>query len=289
MSVIVTGATGHLGRLAVESLLKRGVPAEHIVAAGRKVDTIDDLAARGVQVRHVDFDRPETLGAVFTAAPVGGATQLLLVSGSELGQRIAQHRNVVDAAKAAGVGLIVYTSAPHADTTPMLLAAEHRATEEIIRTSGLPFVMLRNDWYFEVYTEQIPTYLAQGEIVGSAGEGRVSAAARADYAEAAAVVLTTEGHAGKVYELAGDAAFTQAELADEVSRQSGQPVTYRNVPLAETKARLLGFGLPEEAATVIADIDRAVAAGELYVTSGDLGRLIGRPTTSLSQAVADAL
>jgi NAD(P)H dehydrogenase (quinone) len=284
MSIIVTGATGHLGRLAVESLLKRGVPAEHIVATGRKVDKIDDLAARGVQVRHIDFDRPETLGAAFA-----GASHLLLVSGSELGQRVPQHRNAVDAAKAAGVGLIVYTSAPRADTTPMLLAAEHRITEELVRASGLPFVLLRNDWYLEVYTEQIPNYLAQGEIVGSAGEGRVSAAARADYAEAAAVVLTTEGHEGKVYELAGDESFTQAELAAEVSRQSGKPVTYRNVPIEETKARLLGFGLPEEAATVIADIDRAVAAGELYVTTGDLGRLIGRPPTPLSQAVADAL
>jgi NAD(P)H dehydrogenase (quinone) len=284
MSIIVTGATGHLGRLAVESLLKRGIPAEEIVAAGRKVDTIEDLAARGVQVRSIDFDRPETLDPAFA-----GASKLLLVSGSELGRRIAQHRNAIDAAKAAGVGLIAYTSAPHADTTPMLLAREHRATEEMIRASGLPFVLLRNDWYLEVYTEQIANYLAQGEIVASAGDGRVSAAARADYAEAAAVVLTGEGHAGRVYELAGDTAFTQAELAAEVSRQTGKAIAYRDVPLAETKARLLGFGLPEEVATVIADIDRAVAAGELHVTSGDLSRLIGRPTTPLSQAVAEAL
>jgi NAD(P)H dehydrogenase (quinone) len=284
MSIIVTGATGHLGRLAVESLLKRGVPAEQIVAVGRKVDTIDDLAARGVQVRPIDLDRPETLGPVFA-----GASKLLLVSGSELGRRIPQHRHAIDAAKVAGVGLIAYTSAPHADTTPMLLAQEHRATEAMIRASGLPFVLLRNDWYLEVYTEQIANYLAQGEIVGSAGDGRVSAAARADYAEAAAAVLTGEGHEGRVYELAGDTAFTQAELAAEVSRQSGKAIAYRDVPLAETKARLLGFGLPEEVATVIADIDRAVAAGELHVTSGDLSRLIGRPTTPLSQAVADAL
>jgi NAD(P)H dehydrogenase (quinone) len=284
MSIIVTGATGHLGRLAVESLLKRGVPAEQIVAAGRKVDKIDDLAARGVQVRPIDYDRPETLGVAFE-----GASKLLLISGSELGRRIPQHQHAVDAAKAAGVELIAYTSAPHADTTPMLLAHEHRATEEMIRASGLPFVLLRNDWYLEVYTEQIGNYLAQGEIVGSAGDGRVSAAARADFAEAAAVVLTGDGHEGKVYELAGDEAFTQAELAAELSRQTGKAIAYRDVPLADTKARLLGFGLPEEAATVIADIDRAVAAGELLVTSGDLSRLIGRPTTRLSQAVADAL
>jgi NAD(P)H dehydrogenase (quinone) len=159
----------------------------------------------------------------------------------------------------------------------------------MIKAAGLPFVLLRNDWYLEVYTEQIANYLAQGEIVGSAGDGRVSAAARADFAEAAAVVLTGEGHAGKVYELAGDEAFTQAELAAELSRQTGRAIAYRDVPLAETKARLVGFGLPEEVATVIADIDRAVAAGELLVTSGDLSRLIGRPTTRLSRAVADAL
>jgi NAD(P)H dehydrogenase (quinone) len=284
MSIVVTGATGHLGRLAVESLLKRGVPAEQIVATGRKVDTIGDLAARGVQVRPIDFDRPETLGPVFE-----GASRLLLISANELGRRIPQHQRAVDAAKAAGVGLIAYTSAPRADTTSMLLAREHRATEEMIRAAGLPYVLLRNDWYLEVYTEQIGTYLAQGEIVGSAGDGRVSAAARADFAEAAAVVLTTEGHAGKVYELAGDTAFTQAELAAEVSRQTGKAIVYRDVPLAETKARLLGFGLPEDVATVVADIDRAVAAGELFVTSGDLSRLIGRPTTQLSQAVAEAL
>jgi NAD(P)H dehydrogenase (quinone) len=171
----------------------------------------------------------------------------------------------------------------------MLLAREHRATEEMIKASGLPFVLLRNDWYLEVYTEQIGNYLAQGEIVGSAGDGRVSAAARADYAEAAAVVLTSDGHEGNVYELGGDAAFTQSELAAELSRQTGRTIPYRDVPLAETKARLLGFGLPEEVATVIADIDRAVAAGELLVASGDLSRLIGRPTTQLSQAVAAAL
>jgi NAD(P)H dehydrogenase (quinone) len=284
MSIIVTGATGHLGRLAVESLLKRGVPAEQIVATGRKVDKIDDLAARGVQVRPIDYDRPETLGPAFE-----GAGKLLLISGSELGRRIPQHQHAVDAVKAAGVGLIAYTSAPRADSTPMLLAREHRATEEMIKAAGLPFVLLRNDWYLEVYTEQIANYLAEGEIVGSAGDGRVSAAARADFAEAAAVVLTGEGHAGKVYELAGDEAFTQAELAAELSRQTGRAIAYRDVPLAETKARLVGFGLPEEVATVIADIDRAVAAGELLVTSGDLSRLIGRPTTRLSRAVADAL
>lgn len=284
MSIIVTGATGHLGRLAIESLLKRGVPAEQIVAAGRKVDKVDDLAARGVQIRSIDFDRPETLGPVFA-----GASKLLLISGSELGRRVPQHQYAVDAAKAAGIGLIAYTSAPHADTTPMLLAGEHRATEEIIRASGLPFVLLRNDWYLEVYTEQLANYLAEGEIVGSAGDGRVSAAARADYADAAAVVLTSEGHEGRVYELAGDAAFTQTELAAEVSRQTGKAIAYRDVPLAETKARLVGFGLSEEVATVIADIDRAVAAGELHVTTGDLSRLIGRPTTPLSQAIAEAL
>ena len=284
VSIVVTGATGHLGRLVVESLLRRGVPADQIVAAGRDISKIKDFEDQGVQVRHVDFDRPETLGPVFA-----GAAKLLLVSGSEPGKRVAQHGNAIDAAKAAGVGFIAYTSAPRADTTSLLLAAEHKATEELIRASGLPFALLRNDWYFEVYTDQLANWLQHGAILGAAGDGRVSAATRADYAEAAAVVLTTDGHEGKVYELAGDEAFTLGELAAEVTRQTGTEVAYRNLPVAEYQQALVGFGLPEAFAPILADVDRGIAVGELHVTSGDLARLIGRPTTPLSAAVAAAL
>jgi NAD(P)H dehydrogenase (quinone) len=213
---------------------------------------------------------------------------VLLVSGNELGQRVRQHRNAIDAAKAAGVGLLAYTSAPKADSSSLLLAAEHKATEEALRESGVPFVLLRNSWYFEVYTDQLPTTLQNGAILGSAGNGRVSAAARADYAEAAAAVLAGDGHEGAVYELGGDDSFTLSELADEITKQTGTQVTYRDLSVDEYQQALVGFGLPEAVAATYADVDRGIGAGELHITTGDLSRLIGRRTTSLSQAVADA-
>jgi NAD(P)H dehydrogenase (quinone) len=284
MSVVVTGATGHLGRLVVEALLDRGVPATDIVAAGRNVEKLNDLAERGVAVRRIDFTEPETLTAAFA-----GADRVLLVSGSEVGRRADQHRNAIEAAREAGVGLLVYTSIAKADTTQMLLAAEHLETEKAIRASGVPFTLLRNGWYLENYTEQLPVTLQHGAILGSAGDGRVSAATRADFAAAAAAVLTGEGHAGQVYELGGDDAFTMPELAAEISKQSGTEVAYRDLPVEEYTQVLVGVGLPEQAAAVFADSDAGVARGELFVDSGDLSRLIGRPTTSAAEAIATAL
>jgi NAD(P)H dehydrogenase (quinone) len=284
MSIVVTGATGHLGRLVVESLLERGIPAAQIVAAGRNTDKIQDLADRGVTVKQIDFTRPETLTEAFA-----GADKVLLVSSSEVGKRAAQHRNAIAAAREAGVSLLAYTSIAKADTTQMLLAAEHRETEEAIRESGVPFTFLRNGWYLENYTEQLPTTLEHGAILGSAGNGRVSAATRADYAAAAAAVLTGEGHAGQVYELGGDEAFTLPELAAEITRQSGTEVAYRDLPVDEYTQVLVSVGLPEQAATVFADSDKGVDRGELFVDSGDLSRLSGRPTTTLAEALATAL
>jgi len=284
MAIVVTGATGHLGRLVVESLLKRGVPAENVVATGRRVETIADLAERGVDVRRAEFDRPDTLATAFA-----GAAVVLLVSGSEFGTRVAGHRAVVEAARAAGAGRIVYTSAPHADTSTMLLARDHRATEEIVTASGLPWTVLRNGFYHEVYTDQLPSYLQQGAIVGAAGTGRISGAARADLADAAAAVLTGDGHAERTYELGGDEAFTMPEFAAELSRQSGRTIPYRTVPVAEYQAALEGFGLPSPVAEVYADIDRGIEAGLVHIETGDLRALIGRPTTPLSQSIADAL
>ena len=283
MSIVVTGATGHLGRLVVEGLLARGVPAAEIVAAGRRIDKIADLAARDVQVRHADFDDPATLKDAFA-----GADKLLLISGSELGKRITQHRNAVDAAREAGVGLLGYTSAPRAADTRLKLAAEHAATEEYIRAAGIPFVFLRNSWYLEVYTEHIPTQLEHG-VTGAAGDGRVSAAARADYAEAAAAVLVAPDQSGKVYELGGDSAFTLTEYAAELARQSGRPVQYHDLPLGPYTAMLEGFGMPRPVAEVVADIDAGIARGDVLSDSGDLARLIGRPTTTLAQGIAAAL
>jgi NAD(P)H dehydrogenase (quinone) len=283
MSIVVTGATGHLGRLVVESLLAHGVPAAEIVAAGRSVDKISDLAARGVTVRHADFDDPATLKDAFA-----GAGKLLLVSASDIGKRNDQHRAVVDAAKEAGVELIAYTSAPRADTTELKLAAEHAYTEKYIRDSGLPFAFLRNSWYFEVYTDQIATQLEHG-VTGSAGDGPISAASRADYAAAAAAVLTAPDQAGKVYELGGDTSFTLTEYAAELSRQSGKTVEYHDIPLDAYTKMLEGFGLPAPVAVVIADIDTGIKRGDILSDSGELARLIGRPTTTLSAAIAAAL
>jgi NAD(P)H dehydrogenase (quinone) len=283
MTIVITGATGQLGRLVVEALLENGVPAGQIVAAGRTVDRIADLGGRGVQVRSIDYSQPESLRQAFA-----GADKVLLVSGSEVGQRVEQHRNAINAAKAAGVGLIGYTSIANADTTAMQLAAEHVATEEILRDSGVPFVLLRNGWYLENYTGQLPVQVQHGAVFGSAGDGRISAAARADYAAAAAAVLLRDDQAGKVYELGGDDAFTLSELAGEVSAASGKPVTYTDLPAKKYTQVLVGAGLPEPYAAILADSDLGIARGDLLVTSGDLSALLGRPTTPLRKAVQAA-
>ncbi|MGC5663431.1 SDR family oxidoreductase [Micromonospora sp. WMMD723] len=281
MSVVVTGATGHLGRLIVESLLRRGVPAGQVVALGRSVDRLADLADRGVVVRAADYTDPDSLRTAFA-----DAEKLMFVSGSEVGQRVPQHHNVIEAARQAGVGLVVYTSIAHADTSDLLLAAEHRATEEELRASGLPYVLLRNSWYLENYTGQLANYLAHG-VAGSAGDGRVSAATRADYAEAAAEVLTTQGHAGRVYELGGEA-FTMTELAAEVSRQSGRDVRYTDLPVPAYTELLVSAGLPEPYAATLADADRGLARGALYVPVADLEKLLGRRPTTLTEALRAA-
>jgi NAD(P)H dehydrogenase (quinone) len=282
MSIVVTGATGHLGRLAVEALVERGVPAADVVATGRRTETLTDLAERGVVVRTADYDDEASLEEA-----LAGADRLLLVSGSEVGQRVRQHGNAVAAARAAGVGFIAYTSIAHADTSTLLLAEEHRATEQLLAEAGVPHALLRNSWYTENYTAQLPVYLEHG-IAGAAGDGAVSAATRADYAAAAAAVVATDGHAGAVYELGG-APFTMAELAQVVSAATGRTVTYTDLPVEQYQRVLVAAGLPEPAAAVFADGDRGVAAGELLVEGDDLARLLGRAPTSLPEAVAAAV
>ncbi|WP_214402892.1 NAD(P)H-binding protein [Pseudonocardia lacus] len=280
MTVVVTGATGRFGRLVVEELLRRGVPAGNVVATGRAVERLSDLAERGVVVRRADYGDPESLLAAFA-----GAERLLFVSGNETGKRIEQHRAVVAAAARAGVGLVAYTSIVHADTSDLVLAAEHARTERMLAESGLAHVLLRNGWYVENY--DIPAAVAHG-LFGAAGEGRISAAPRADYAVAAAAVLVGDGHAGRVYELGGES-FTLAELAAEVSRQSGRDVTYTDLPEHEYAASLVGAGLPEALAAVLADADRGAAKGGLHVETDDLVRLLGRPVTPLADVVRAAL
>lgn len=281
--IVVTGASGQLGRLVIENLLQT-VPASEIVAAVRTPAKVADLAARGVQVREADYNRPETLDSAFA-----GADKLLLISSSEVGSRLPQHRAVIDAAKRAKVGLIAYTSLLHADSSPLPLAVEHKATEQLIAEAGLPAVILRNGWYTENYLASIPPALQYGVVLGSAGEGRIASAARADYAAAAAAVLTRDGQAGKVYELAGDESYTLAELAAEIARQSGKAVAYQNLPEADFKAALLGAGLPEGLAALLAESDIGASKGGLFDDSHQLSQLIGRPTAGLASLVKAAL
>ena len=276
----VTGATGHLGRLAVAELLSRGVPAADVVAVVRTPEKAADLAEQGVQVREGDYSRPETLPAA-----LAGADRLLLVSGSEPGQRVAQHTHVIEAAQAAGVQHLVYTSILRADTTGNPLAGEHRATEEVLRASGLSAAVLRNGWYTENYTDQLGQYLERGEVLGAAGSGRVSAAPRADYAAAAAAALL-EGAEG-VFELGGPA-FDFPELARTISEVTGRRVVYRDLPPAEFAAALQQVGLDAGTAGFVAALDESIARGELETDSDDLARLLGRPATPLADVVRAA-
>lgn len=282
MSIVVTGATGQLGHLVVEALLDRGVPASEITAVARSTDKLADLADRGVTVTAADYTDPASLDAAFA-----GADSVLLVSSNDFNDRPGQHRNAIDAAKRAGVSRLVYTSGPKATTSSVLLLADHGTTENYLQESGLPSTALRNGWYVENYTAQWPTYREHG-MVGSAGEGRVSLAPRSDFAEAAAVVLTTDGHEGKVYELGGEA-VTLTELAAVFSDATGTKVEYTDVPVEALVGILEGAGLPAPLATVFADVDRGIAAGELFVDPADLEELLGRPATPVAEAVRSAL
>jgi NAD(P)H dehydrogenase (quinone) len=274
--IVVTGASGQLGRLVIEELLKK-VPAAEIVAAVRNPAALAELAARGVQVRHADYTKPATLEEAFK-----GADRLLLISSNQLGQRTLQHGNVIAAAKTAGVGLLAYTSVLHADSSPLGLAAEHRETEALLKASGLAHVLLRNGWYTENYLASVAPALQHGVFIGSAGAGRIASAARADYAAAAAAVLTATGQAGKIYELAGDEAYTLAEFAAEIGRQAGKDVVYQDLPEAAFKAALLGAGLPEAIAALLAESDTGAAQGGLFDGGRQLSKLIGRPTTAFA-------
>ncbi|CAN5710619.1 SDR family oxidoreductase [soil metagenome] len=280
--IVVTGATGQLGRLVVEGLLQK-VPANQIIAAVRTPAKASDLEAKGILVREADYSRPESLVSAFT-----GATKLLLISSSEIGQRVAQHKAVIDAAKSAGVQFLAYTSLLHADTSKLQLAAEHLATEQYLQASGIPYAALRNGWYFENQTAGIAPAIQQGAFIGSSKDGYFAAATRADYAAAAVAVLTGEGHTNKVYELAGDIPYTRAELAAEVSKQVGKTIAYHDLPEAEYEKILASF-LPPELARILADSETKAADGALNDTSHTLSRLIGRPTTPLADAVAAAL
>jgi len=281
--IVVTAATGQLGRLVIANLLKT-TPASQIVAAVRDPAKAADLAAQGVQVRRADYTDPASLDAAFA-----GASKVLLISSNDLGNRVAQHRNVIDAAARAKVSLLAYTSVLHADSSTLGLAGEHRETEAAVRASGVPYTLLRNGWYVENYTGSLGGAVAHGALAGGAGEGRISAAARADYAEAAAVVLAKAGAVEQVYELAGDTGFTLAELAAEVSRQTGKTIPFHNLPQQEYRDLLVNVGLPAPLAELIADSDAQAAKGALFDDSRTLSKLIGRPTVALADAVKAVL
>lgn len=282
MSIVVTGATGHLGRHVVEQLLEK-VPAEQITAVVRNESKAADLAARGVRLAVADYNTPETFDGLFAAGD-----KVLLISGNEFDKgRVAQHRVVIDAAGAAGVSLLAYTSAPGSLTAA--LADDHRATEDVLLASGVPYTLLRNGWYHENYTENLAPVLAHEAVVQAAGEGRIAPAARADYAAAAVAVLTGEGHENKTYELSGDEAWGFAEYAAELSRQTGKEIVYNSVSPETFASILTGAGLPEALAGILAGVDVSIEKGELAVTTGDLSRLTGRPTTPIAEAVAAAL
>ncbi|MET9621126.1 NmrA family NAD(P)-binding protein [Streptomyces sp. NPDC006464] len=285
MGIVVTGATGQLGRLVIDALLTR-VPAESVAAVVRDKEKAAGLAERGVELRIADYDAPRTLAGAF-----GSGDRVLLISGSEVGQRVAQHAAVIDAAKAAGVAQLAYTGVLGGPEADFDLAAEHKATEQLILDAGLPHTFLRNGWYTENYTGNLAPVLAHGAVVGSAGDGRIASASRADYAAAAAAVLTgpAEEHLNKAYELSGDVAWSLAEYAAEVARQTGQEIAYNDVPAGTHLAILTGAGVPQPFAEILVDVDRAVALGALARRTGDLSRLIGRPTTPIAETIGDAL
>lgn len=281
---LITGASGQLGRLVVDGLLKSLPPAQ-IGVLVRSEKVAAEFAAKGLHVHIGDYSNPETLGPAFA-----GVERALLISSSEVGQRTAQHRNAIEAARAAGVSLLAYTSLLHADTSPLGLAEEHRQTEAALKASGVPHALLRNGWYSENYTASIPAALAHGALLGSAGNGRIASAARADYAEAAVRVLTAkQPQAGHIYELAGDESYSLAEFAAELSRQSGKAVAYRDLPQAEYQAALIAAGLPEPFAALLADSDAGAAKDALFDDSRALSQLIGRPTTPIATTIAAAL
>lgn len=282
MTIAVTGATGQLGRLIVADLKTR-LASDAIVALVRDPAKAADL---GVAARRFDYDaspEPEL------AAALAGVDKLILISGNEVGKRAAQHRRAIDAAKAAGVGEIIYTSLLHADHSPLNLAEEHVATEAMLKASGIAHVVLRNGWYAENYTGSIGAALEHGAVIGAAGAGKIAAAARKDYAEAAAAVAAGNGHQGKIYELVADQSWTLADYAAEISRQTGKEIPYINLPEADYAAALVKAGLPEGFAAMIASWDIGASQGALYDDSRALSTLIGRPTTPLADVVKAAL
>jgi NAD(P)H dehydrogenase (quinone) len=278
-TIAVTAATGHLGPLVIDELLQR-VPAEQVVAVARNAEKAQPIAAMGVDVRVAAYEDPAALEAALQ-----GVDRLLLISGSEVGKRVPQHTNVVNAAKAAGVSFIGYTSAPKASDTDLILAPEHKATEEVVQASGIPYSIMRNNWYMENYGQTVDAAKQTGEIISSSNGGRIAAVTRSELAAGHATVLTSDGHENTIYEFGADEAWTWDEFAAVLSDVLGRPVTHRNVSTEEHIAALTAAGMPAETAGFFAALDANIAGGALDVTP-DLSRILGRPTTPLRENLA---
>ncbi|HTJ32140.1 MAG TPA: SDR family oxidoreductase [Dactylosporangium sp.] len=271
MTITVTGATGHLGKLILAELKGH----DDVRGVARRPEAVDGEA------RYGDYDRPESLVEAFE-----GTDALVFISASEVGKRAHQHRAVVEAAVAAKVGRIIYTSITRADTNPIPISPDHKATEDLIQASGLPYTFLRNNWYLENYTGNLAGTLEHGVVLGSAGDGRIAGATRADFAAAAAVVASRDGHENRIYELGGDRAFTMTEFAAALAERFQTPVSYRDLPVDDYANALAGFGVPAGFAALLAQSDGEISKGALDVVTGDLSGLIGRPTTSLEEFLA---
>lgn len=280
MTILVTGATGQLGRHVIDSLISRGAEPQSIIAGARDIAKAADLADRGVIVRALDYTDPATV-----AAALQGVDIVLLISSSEVGQRVAQHQAVIDAAAASGVSKFVYTSATKATTSDLVLAPEHKATEEAIAAAGLPAVILRNNWYTENYAADLARAVDTGVVAASVGDGRVASASRADYADAAAAVLLTDGHIGEIYELGGDVAWDYSELAEAIADVTGRPVAYQALSTEEYAAALTAAGLDAGTVGFVAALDAGIRDGALAESDGTLSRLLGRPTTPLVEGL----
>ncbi|MGU9866700.1 SDR family oxidoreductase [Kluyvera ascorbata] len=281
--IAITGATGQLGQHVIANLLNT-TAASQLVAVVRNPAKAEALSQKGIVVRQADYGDE----AALTKA-LQGVDKLLIISSSEVGQRAPQHRNIINAAKAAGVKFIAYTSLLHADKSPLGLHVEHVETEKMLADSGIPYALLRNGWYTENYLASAPPALEHGVFIGAAGEGKIASATREDYAAAAARVIAEEGHAGKVYELAGDHGWTLSELAAELAKQSGKKVVYQNLSQAGFAAALKSVGLPAGLADMLADSDVGASKGGLFDDSHTLSKLIGRPTTPLAESVKGIL
>ncbi|TAM97427.1 MAG: SDR family oxidoreductase [Chitinophagaceae bacterium] len=280
MKIAITGATGQLGRLVINKL-KEKIPTDNMIALSRSVEKAKGLE---VEVREFDYEKPAMLKPALK-----GVDTLLLISASEIGKRFSQHKHIIEAAKSAGIKWIVYTSLLRTDNTSLDIGAEHKVTEKLLKESGIPFTILRNGWYTENYTSSVPGAIRGGALMGCAGNGKISGAARADYADAAAAVLTGKNHQGKIYELAGDNFFTLSDLAAEISRQTGKNIPYKNLSEKDYTSALKNFGVPEEFAKVIAGWDTAASKNDLFDDSHQLSRLTGNATTPLSVSVANAI